>query len=64
MLLLAGDINGHAGISNVGYDGTRGGFGYGLQTDHDPGVHRWAKPSYLQHCVHEAGIQAGDITQT
>jgi len=29
MVVLAGDINGHIGSSNVGYDGTRGGFGYG-----------------------------------
>jgi len=29
MVVLAGDMNGHVGSSNVGYDGTRGGFGYG-----------------------------------
>ena len=26
---FAGDMNGHVGSSNVGYDGTHGGFGYG-----------------------------------
>ena len=27
--MLAGDMNGHVGSSNVGYDGKHGGFGYG-----------------------------------
>ena len=30
MVVLAGDMNGHVGNSHVGYDGTHGGFGYGL----------------------------------
>jgi len=29
MVVFAGDMNGHVGSSNVGYDGTYGGFGYG-----------------------------------
>jgi len=29
MVVFAGDMNGHVSSSNVGYDGTRGGFGYG-----------------------------------
>jgi len=29
MVVLAGDMNRHIGSSNVGYDGTHGGFGYG-----------------------------------
>jgi len=29
MVVLAADMNGHDGSSNVGYDGTHGGFGYG-----------------------------------
>jgi len=29
MFVLAGDMNGHVGSSNAGYDGTHGGFGYG-----------------------------------
>jgi len=28
IVVLAGDMNGHVGSSNVGYDGTHGGFGY------------------------------------
>ena len=28
MVAFAGDMNGHIGSSNVGYDGTHGGFGY------------------------------------
>ena len=29
MVVFAGDMNGHIGSSNVGYDGKQGGFGYG-----------------------------------
>jgi len=29
--MLAGDMNGHVRSSNVGYDGTHGGFGYGVR---------------------------------
>jgi len=29
MVVFAGDMTGHIGSSNVGYDGTHGGFGYG-----------------------------------
>jgi len=29
LVVLAGDMNGHVGCSNVGYDGTHGGFEYG-----------------------------------
>jgi len=29
MVVFAGDMNGHIGSSNVGYDGTDGGFGHG-----------------------------------
>jgi len=29
MVALAGDMNGHVGSSNVGYDEMHGGFGYG-----------------------------------
>ena len=29
MVVFAGDMNGHIGSSNVGYDGTHGGFGFG-----------------------------------
>ena len=31
MVVFAGDMNGHIGSSNVGYDGTHGGFGYGYR---------------------------------
>jgi len=29
MVVFAGDMNGYIGSSNVGYDGTHSGFGYG-----------------------------------
>jgi len=31
LLMWAGDMNGHVGSSNVGYDGTYGGYGYGAR---------------------------------
>ena len=46
MVVFAGDMNGHVGCSNVGYDGTHGGFGYGSRNAdgfQDIGVCRWAK---------------------
>ena len=36
LVVLAGDMNGHVGSSNVGYDGTHGGFGYGDRMQMDP----------------------------
>jgi len=35
--VLAGDMNGHVGSSNVGYDGTHGYFGYGIGMQMNPG---------------------------
>ena len=37
MVVFAGDMNGHVGSSNAGYDGTHGGFGYGSGTLMVPG---------------------------
>jgi len=37
MVVLAGDMNGHVGSSNVGYDGMHGGSGYGDRMLMDPG---------------------------
>jgi len=31
IVMLAGDMNGHFGSSNIGYDGMHGGYGYGAQ---------------------------------
>ena len=31
MVVLAGDMNGHVRINNVGYDGTHGGYGFGAR---------------------------------
>jgi len=62
MVVLAGDMNGQGGYSNVGYDRAHRGFGYGARNADGTrilGVCRSAKPSHLQHTVHEAGIQAG-----
>ena len=38
MVVLAGDMNGHVGSSNVGNDGTYGSFGYG-----DRNACRWIR---------------------
>ena len=32
MVVIAGDMNGHIGSSNIAYDGKLGGFGYGSRT--------------------------------
>jgi len=64
MLVLARDMNGHVGSSNVGYHGMHGGIAYGDRNADGSRilrVCRRAKNSHLQHTVHEAGIQAGDI---
>jgi len=64
MVVIAGNINGHVGSSNVGYDGTHGSFGYrdrNADGSRILRVCRWAKLSHLQHFVHEAGIPVGDI---
>jgi len=64
MVVLAGDINGHVGSSNVGYDGTHGGFGYGdrnVDGSRTLRVCRCAKLSLPRHFVREAGIPDGDI---
>ena len=56
--------NGHVGSSNVGYDGTHGGFGYGDRNADGSRilrVCRWAKLSRLQQFVRKAGISVGDI---
>jgi len=37
MVVLAGDMNGHVGSSNVGYDGMHGGFGQEIGMQMDPG---------------------------
>jgi len=64
MVVLAGDMNGHVGSSNTGYDGTHGGFGYrdrNADGSRILRVCRWAKLSHLQHNVHKAGIPVDDI---
>jgi len=63
MVLLAGDMNGHTGCSNVGYDGTHGDFGYGDMNADGSRILRvckQAKPSHLQQFAHKAGIPVGD----
>ena len=64
MVVLAGDMNGHAGNGNAGNDGTHGGFGYGDRNADASRILEFADGlnlSHLQHTVHEAGIPVGDI---
>jgi len=64
MIVLAGDMNGHVGSSNVGYDGMHGGFCHGDRNADGCRilrVCRWAKLSHSQDTVREAGIPVGDI---
>jgi len=64
MVAFAGDMNGHIRISNVRYDGTHGGIGYGSRNADGSRILKFAagqKPSHLQHIVHGAGIETGNI---
>ena len=38
MVVFSGDMNGHIGSSNVGCDGTHGGFGYGMFQQFNPSI--------------------------
>jgi len=62
MVVLAGDMDGHVGSSNVGYNGTHGGFGYGDRNADGFRILEFADQLNLVICniVHKAGIPAGD----
>ena len=52
MVVFAGDMNGHIGSSNVGYDGTHGGFGYGSRNADGSRILEFAKlKSSTTHCL-------------
>ena len=50
MVVLAGDMNGRVGSSNVGYDGTHGGFGYGDRNADDSRILEFADGLNLVIC--------------
>jgi len=61
MVVLAGDMNGHVGINNVGYDGWHGGYGFGVRNADGSRILEFADGlnlviCILQYIVHEAGI--------
>jgi len=62
--LESGDMNGHVGSSNVGYDGTHGGFGYGSINADGSRILEFADGLNLVICntlVYETGSQVGNI---
>ena len=66
MVVFAGDMNGHVRSSNVGYDGTHGGFRYGSRNADGSRILEFADGlnlviCILQHIVYEAGSQVGNI---
>ena len=65
MIVLAGDMNGHVGTNNAGYDGTHGSFGYGVRNVDSSRILEFADGLNLVICntnvVHEEGIQTGVI---
>ena len=64
MVVFAGDMNGHVGSSNAGYEGTHGGFGYGSRNAYGSRILEFAdgaKLGHLQHTVYEAGSQVGNM---
>ena len=59
-------MNGHIGSSNVGYDGTPGGFGYGSRNTDVSRILEFADGlnlviCILQYTVYETGCQVGNI---
>jgi len=58
MVVFAGDMNGHVGSSNVGYNGTHGGFGYGSRNADGSRILEFADGLNL---VYETGSQVGNI---
>ena len=50
MVVFAGDMNGHVGSSNVGYDGTHGGFGYGSRNTDGSRIFEFADGLNLVIC--------------
>jgi len=50
MAVFPGDMNGHIRSSNVGYDGTHGGFGYGSRNTDDSSTLEFADGLNLVIC--------------
>ena len=50
MVVFAGDMNGHIGSSNVGYDGTHGGFGCGSRNADGSRILEFADGQNLVMC--------------
>ena len=63
MVVFAGDMNGHVGSSNVGYDGTHGGFGYCSRNADGSRILEFADGLNLVICntLYETGSQVGNI---
>ena len=51
----------YLGSSNVGYDGTHDGFGYGSRNADGSRILEFADGLNLQHIVYEAGSLVGNI---
>ena len=61
MAVLAGDMNGHVGSDNVGYDATHGCYGFGSRNADGSRISEFADGINLVMCnnkyiVHKAGI--------
>ena len=63
MVVFAGDMNGHVGSINAGYDGTHGGLGYGSRNADGSRILEFADGLNLdlQYTVYETGSQAGNL---
>ena len=59
----AGDMNGHVGSSNAGYEGTHGGFGYGSRNADGSRILEFADGLNLVICntVYETESQVGNL---
>ena len=52
MVVFAGDMNGHVGSSNAGYEGTHGGFGCGSRSADGSRMLEFADGLGLSSAVH------------
>ena len=50
-LLIGGDLNGHLGATNVGFERVHGGFGYGSRSQEGEGVLNFALAYDLLPCL-------------
>jgi len=59
MVVLTGDMNGHVGSNNVGYDGTHGGYGFGARNADGSRILEFADGLNLVICSTPCFVKSG-----